>query len=303
MKPSTLNGLVAAVFTPMDDGGSLALGRVEAYATHLVNTKVDGVFVCGTTGEGQSLTLPERMQVAERWQSVLKGQLPVVVHVGHTALGDARALAAHAEKIGAAAIAGLAPYFFKPALRELVAFSREVAAAAPATPFYYYHIPSLTGISVPTAAFLEAASACIPTLAGVKFTYEDLMDYQSAMRVSDGRFNILFGRDENLLAGLALGARGAVGSTYNVAAPLYKRIIAAYDAGDMTTARLEQFRAVEFISVMIRRGGLVALKEIMSMVGIDCGPMRLPMRTLDQAERNQLDSDLRAIGFFDWGVK
>lgn len=298
-----LQGLITATFAPLNADGSLALDRIPAYAEYMVREKVDGVFVNGSTGEGQSLTLPERCQIAERWQSVLAGQLPVVVHVGHTSVGDAQALARHAEQIGAAGVATLAPYFFKPGLRELVAFCRDVAAAAPATPFYYYHIPSMTGVNVPIAAFFEEAAGKIPTLAGIKFTFEDLLDLQNALRIGAGRYNILFGRDEILLAGLALGCTGAVGSTYNVAAPLYHRVIAAYQCGDMPAAQAEQRRAAQFISVMIRYGGLVGLKALMPMVGMECGPMRLPMRTLSDSDARQFEADLRAIGFFDWARK
>jgi N-acetylneuraminate lyase len=302
-KQQALQGLIVATFTPMQSDGALALDRVPAYAERLVAAKVDGVFVNGSTGEGQSLTLAERMQVAERWQSVLAGQLPVIVHVGHAALPEAQALARHAEKIGARGISALAPYFFKPALPELVSFCAAVASAAPATPFYYYHIPSMTGVNVPITAFLEEGSARIPTLAGVKFTFEDLMDLQNALRVSAGRHNILFGRDEILLAGLALGCKGAVGTTYNMAAPLYRRVIAAFQRGDMAAAQAEQRCAAEFITVVIRFGALGAFKALMQMVGIDCGPARPPVRNLTVEERQSLESALRKIGFFDHCAK
>jgi N-acetylneuraminate lyase len=298
-KQQALHGLVVATFTPMQSDGAVALERIDAYAERLVAAKVDGVFVNGSTGEGQSLTLAERMQVAERWQSVLAGQLPLIVHVGHAALPDAQALARHAERIGARGISALAPYFFKPAMPELVSFCAALASAAPATPFYYYHIPSMTGVNVPIAAFLEESSARIPTLAGVKFTFEDLMDLQNALRVSAGRYNILFGRDEILLAGLTLGCTGAVGTTYNMAAPLYQRVIAAFARGDIAAAQTEQRRAAEFITVTIRYGGVGAFKALMQMVGMDCGPARLPVRNLTVDERKGLKMALRKIGFFD----
>lgn len=297
MKPNPLQGLIPAAVTPMTADGGIAWERIPVYADWLVREGVDGVFLNGTTGEGQSLTVAERMQVVEHWQRALAGRLPVVVHVGHTALGDAQTLAAHAAKVGVAGIAALAPYFFKPAIGELVAFCREVAAAAPATPFYYYHLPALTGVNVPVATFFEQTVGIIPTLAGVKFTYEDLLDLQNALRFG---LNVLFGRDEILLAGLALGCSAAVGSTYNVAAPLYKRIFAAYRRGDLPAAQAEQRRAAQFITVMVRHGGLPALKAMLMMVGMDCGPTRLPLRRLTAEQVRQLETELRKIGFFEW---
>ena len=109
-----LTGLISAPFTAFHTDGSLDLQAVEKQVASLVANGVAGAFVCGTTGEGISMTIEERMKVAERWQEVAAGKLQIVVHVGHTSLGDARTLAAHAQKIGAQGVSTLAPYFFKP---------------------------------------------------------------------------------------------------------------------------------------------------------------------------------------------
>jgi N-acetylneuraminate lyase len=296
-----LAGLIAAPFTAFRADGSLHLDAIEAQAASLVANGVAGAFVCGTTGEGASLSTAERKQVAERWQSAASGKLRVLVHVGHTSVAECRELAGHAQTIGADGIGCLAPFFFKPAaVEDLVAFCDEVAAAAPELPFFYYHIPSMTGVSHSAAAFLRQASTRIPNLAGVKFTFENLMDYSDCLRLDDGRFDALFGRDEMLLAGLSLGARGAIGSTYNFAAPVFHRIIAAFEKGDLATAQREQARANAMIAVMLRFGGLAAGKAMMRMIGLDCGPTRLPLRTLPDAEEGALRAGLEAVGFFDF---
>ena len=231
-------GLIAAPFTPMRADGAINLDAVEPYACWLEHNHVAGAFVCGTTGEGASLTIDERRQLAERWVTTAPPGIRVIVHVGHTSLADCRALAAHAQSIGADSIACLAPFFFQPAgVEGLVTWCELVAAAAPALPFYYYHMPSMTGVSVKVSTFLRLASRRIPNLAGVKFTFEDLDDFRQGLEIEDGRFDMLFGRDELLLSALKLGARGAVGSTYNCAAPLYHALIAAHQLGDEAQGR------------------------------------------------------------------
>src|SRR5207249_6807904 len=141
-------------------------------------------------------------------------------------LADAKHLAAHAQTLGAAAVAAVAPSYFKPkSLDVLIQWCAELASAAPETPFYFYDIPVMTGVAFPMTDFLEQAPARVPTLAGVKFTNLDLMTYQRLLRVGGGRFDVLFGFDEQLLAAVVLGARGAVGSSYNFAAPLYNRLL------------------------------------------------------------------------------
>ena len=158
-------------------------------------------------------------------------------------------------------------------------------------------------MTIPATEFLLQTDGQIPTLAGVKFTHEDLMDYGQATQVAAGRYAMLFGRDEILLAGLSLGAVGAVGSTYNFAAPLFCRLIKAFQAGDLPAAREEQARARDFITVVHRHGGLAAGKIVMKFIGVDCGPVRLPLRQPSAEREQSLRNELERVGFFDYCCK
>ncbi|MBW3598840.1 MAG: dihydrodipicolinate synthase family protein [Planctomycetes bacterium] len=297
--PHRLTGLIAAAVTPMDAEGGLRLEIIDALAELYVESGVAGVFACGTTGECHSLATSERKGVAERWMSASQGRFPVVVHVGHNSLPEAQELAAHAAECGAAAVAAMAPFFFKPAdVAALADYCARIAAAAPETPFYFYHIPGMTGVSLPVAEFLRQAAPNIPDLAGVKFTSTNLHDYQECLAVAEGRFDLLFGHDEILLAGLALGAKGAIGSTYNFAAPVYRRIMSAFEAGDLETARREQSLAAAMVRVLLDFGGVPACKAIMQLIGIDCGPPRSPLRPLSESEVAALCDALQPFDVF-----
>ena len=136
--------------------------------------------------------------------------------------------------LGLSAISTLAPSYFKPrTLADLIDWCAAIAAEAPALPFYYYDIPSMTGVSFPIELFLVEAPARIPTLAGVKFTNPDLVSYRRSLDAAAGRFDLPWGMDEALLAALATGARGGVGSTYNLAHPLYVGLRDAFGRGDL----------------------------------------------------------------------
>lgn len=299
-------GLISAPFTPFNADRSVNLNVIPTYARFLKQNGVSAAFVCGTTGEGLSLTLEERLAVAEKWVKSTDKSLPVIVHVGHTCLEDARKLTAHAEKIGASAVSALAPMFFKPRnIDELVDWCEAVASAAPTLPFYYYNIPSMTGVSLPVAEFLTKAQSRIPTLVGVKYTYEDFPDYTACVKVAGGRFDILFGRDELLLEGTKAGALGAVGSTYNYAAPIYLRIIEALKAGDEAKARVLQDTAIKMIAICNGMGvtHLAASKALMGMLGVDCGPVRLPLVQPTAAQLDAMRAKLNEIGFFDFACR
>ena len=303
MKPSCpLHGLVAATHTPFHADGSLNLSIVEKQAAHLLTTGVRTVFIGGTTGETSSLSLEERRQLAQRWSEVARDlPLRVVVHVGSNCLPDSRALAAQAEELGAVAISALAPSYFKPrSLDVLIAYCAEIAAAAPRTPFYFYDIPALTGVSMPMAEFLAVAPARIPTLAGLKFTNPDLMAYLQCLQAESGSWDIPWGLDEWMLGALATGARGAVGSSFNFAAPLYHELIAAFDRGDFVAARTAQLRSTQLIALLGRYGYMGAAKATMAMLGIDVGPARLPNSSLTSEQMRSLHQDLETLGFFQW---
>ena len=299
-----LEGLIAATHTALHADGSLNLDAIKRQVESLVASGASGVFLCGTTGESLSLTMEERQQLVDRWQTVAGDRLPVIVHVGDTSLPRCRALAQHAQEIGTHAIACMAPSFFKPAgVEDLVSFCAEVASAAHRLPFYYYHTPEMTGVDLSMTEFLTRAARRIPNLAGVKFTSSDLGDLQQCLLLENGRFDVLLGFDHLLLEGLELGVRGAVGTNYNIAAPLYRRIIDAYEQGDLKAARDLVARAVELEAILCRYSWLPASKAVMKMVGVDCGPVRLPLRSLTSGEYDQLFLELVHFGFFSFSSR
>jgi N-acetylneuraminate lyase len=298
----TLTGLIAATHTPFHADGSLNLAIVEKQNAHLFATGVRGVFIGGTTGESHSLTLEERRALAQRWVEVAQGtEMKVIVHVGGNCLEDARALAAQAEQLGAAAISALSPSYFKPRdVKALVDCAAHVAAAAPKTPFYFYDIPPFTNVSLPMPDFLAQARERIPTLAGLKFSNADLMSFQLCLRAEGGPWTVPFGCDEFLLAALSLGATSAVGSTYNFAAPVYTRLIAAFQRGDLAAAREEQFRSVLLVKLLAGYGFMGAAKALMGILGVEVGPARLPHTNLTPEQITKLRGELETLGFFDW---
>jgi N-acetylneuraminate lyase len=180
-----------------------------------------------------------------------------------------------------------------------VEFCAHVAVAAPSLPFYFYDIPALTGVHLPMVEFLRRGSARIPNLAGLKFTTSDFMSLQQCLEIEDGRFNILFGVDEMLLASLVLGVPGAVGSTYNYCAPHYRKLIKAFEAGDMETARTLQLRSVKTVEVLCQYGVLPGGKALMSKLGIHCGPVRSPVRNLSEDQKQRLFAQIDSLGIIE----
>lgn len=299
-----IKGLVAAPHAPMTADGKTAPKKVARLKAALIRSSVSGAFVNGTTGESMSLTVQERIELAERWVRDGDRKWPVIVHVGHHCLDDARELAAHADSIRAHGIALTSPSYYKPAaLDDLIAFCSEVAEAAPETPFFYYHIPSVTGVNFRMSEMLRLAAPHIPTLQGMKYTHNDMTDLTECLALDDGKWEILFGMDEIMLAAAAFGVTGFVGSTYNYCAPLYVEILRRFGSGDVAGARSLQTLSMRMVRLWDKYKGSNAGKAMMAMVGEDCGPPRLPQRALSEADAADLRSRLEAIGFFEWANK
>lgn len=297
--PGPLTGLVPAAHTPLASDGTLALDVVDQQAQLVADSGIHGVFVGGTTGEFASMNLEERMALADRWCSAADGSLRVAVHVGHNCLNDAVTLAAHARSAGAAAIAVMAPSYFKPAtIADLIDFCAPIAAEADPLPFYFYDIPGMTGVRLRMSEFLYQARFRIPTLCGLKYSNDDLLELQECVRLDHGAFDVFFGSDECLLAGLCLGIRGGVGSTYNFAAPVYQRLIKAFEKHDLEAARAFQGQSIDLIKILGEFGFLAASKSVMAMLGVDCGPVRPPVRNLTLQERQALWERLRPLDVF-----
>lgn len=294
---SRFHGLIAAAHTPMEDNGGLRPEEIATQAEIYRINQLNGAFVCGTTGEGRLLSINERKRVAEGWAEAARGDFPVIVHVGAETLAEAQDLARHAASAGAAAVSASPPCYHKPASVEALAdFCGDVAAAAPGLPFFYYHIPGLTGVHFPMIRFLERATTRIPTLEGIKYSHNDFMDIAECLRFADGRYSILFGMDQILLAALAMGAQGAVGSTYNYAAPLYRDLIAAFREGRLEEARSLQALSIRLVRIISQYNEIAAGKAIMDLLGLNCGPVRQPLVSLVETEREAIRRGLEYEG-------
>lgn len=295
-----LQGLVAAPFTPMNPDGSLNLSIIPQYYQLLKANDVTGAFICGSTGEGVSLTAAEKMVVAETWADCTKHdkEFKVMTLLGGTSLTDCKELAKHAKEIGLYGISFTAPFYFKPAdVQTLAQCCKEVAAAAPDMPFYYYHIPVLNGVGFNMIDLLQAVDGQVPNFAGIKYTHEDFMDYLSCLRFKNGKYDMLWGRDENMLSALVLGAKGAVGSTFNYAAPLYYQLIDAFNKGDLQTAQQLQQQSIDMIRLLGKYGGFATGKAYMKVTGLNCGEFRLPVKNMSSEQFASFQKDVAALSF------
>ncbi|GLR76963.1 dihydrodipicolinate synthase family protein [Aliivibrio sifiae] len=292
-----LTGLIAAPHTPFDSSNNVNFEEIDKIAKHLIKDGVKGIYVCGTTGEGIHCSVEERKAIAERWVSASNNQLDIIVHTGALSIVDTLELTRHADTLDILATSAIGPCFFKPgSVADLVEYCATIAAAAPSKGFYYYH-SGMSGVNLNMEEFLIQADKRIPNLSGLKFNSGDLYEYQRCLRACDGKFDVPFGVDEHLPGALAVGAKSAVGSTYNYAAPHFNSIIDAFNRGDQEAVFNKMTNVIELIRVLVDFGGVAAGKVAMELHDINAGDPRLPLMPLSPEQKATVVERMRAANF------
>jgi len=296
-----LRGLIAATYTPFREDGSVNQDLIPSMTDYMIESGVSGFYVCGSTGEGESMSVEERKQVAGAFVSATKGRLPVVIQVGHNSVESACELARHAAEIGADAISTLPPTYFKPAnVDMLVDFIAQVSSSAPDLPYYYYHIPRMSGVYLDMVEFMQKACERVPRFHGIKFSDFFLADLTTCLEFDNGRLDVLFGSDEMILGGLATGAEGVVGSTYCVAAPLFVKVIEAYKNGRMKDAQKWMSKCVRLIRMLDKEPGPYhsCVKQVVwPLLGFEAGSCRVPQAILSDKEVAHARTQIEESGF------
>lgn len=289
--------LIAAVHTPFDAQGDFNPAAVERQAEFLLMQNVAGVFPGGTTGESLSLSLEERLALGKQWVDVAAGtSLEVIIHVGANALPDALALAEQAGQIGAAGIAVMPPSYFKPdGIDQILADLARLSNAAPELPIYYYDIPSMTGVVIDAVELAARAKERVPQFSGIKFSRPDLDIMQEVINHPAFKGELFYGTDQMLLSAWILGARAAVGSTYNFMTPLYQQMLKEYNIGNDETARQLQFHSAKVVSILKPLGFLSTSKLLMRFLGVDCGQVRSPLRAVTDDQARDLFEQLEPL--------
>ncbi|WP_022943235.1 dihydrodipicolinate synthase family protein [Psychromonas hadalis] len=292
-----LTGLIAAPHTPFTVTNEVNHTVIGQIAEHLIKDGITGIYICGTTGEGIHCSVAERKAIAETWVEACAGKLDIIVHTGALSIVDTLELTRHADTLDILATSAIGPCFFKPdSIDALVDYCAAVAAAAPSKGFYYYH-SGMSGVNLDMEQFLIAADKRIPNLSGLKFNSTDLYEYQRCLRAVDGKFDIPFGVDEFLPAALAIGAKSAVGSTYNYAAPIFHKIIAAAKNNDQQTVFDSMTNVIKLIRVLVEFGGVSAGKATMALHGINAGDARLPLSPLSTEQKATVVARMKAADF------
>ena len=275
---SKYKGIFPAFYACYDEDGNVSPQRIREFTEYLIEKKVNGVYVGGSSGECIYQSVEERKLTLECLMEQAKGRLVVIAHVACNNTADSMELAAHAQSLGVDAIAAIPPIYFHLPDRAIAKYWNDISSAAPDTDFIIYNIPQLAGVSLSSGLLRTMLEN--PNVIGVKNSSMPIQDIE--MWRDEGAI-VFNGPDEQLLSGLAAGAVGGIGGTYAAMPELYEKIVKLFDEGDISGARLIQDECCHMIYRLCSgKGNMYAMiKEIIKLRGgPDIGSVRAPLLPL-----------------------
>ncbi|XP_066971417.1 N-acetylneuraminate lyase-like [Macrobrachium rosenbergii] len=303
MKRFNFTGMMAPPHAPFKSDGSLNLDVIPTYARHLKKHGITAIWLNGTAGEGMSMTVSERKQIAEAWMKCRDEISTVIVQCEAGSFKNTCELVKHAVSIGVEGVALLPNLFDRPKTPdELVDFMEEVSKVCPNTPLFYYHIPMKTCVDISMSEFLEKGIKRIPNLAGLKFTDMDVAgEGKKCLQVAGGTLTIFNGFDEKLQEAVSLGFSSAVGGTFSGFPTMASQIFSFMKESKVAEAKRVQEELVTQIGAVFKQSGggftVAHLKAATTLLtGIDMGPTRFPVKPCTPAMLDRLREDLRAVG-------
>lgn len=299
----SVTGVIPAMVTPFDENEALDEGRLRAIVNFLIERKLEGLYITGSTGESFLMSPEERKRVVEITVDEVRGRIPVIAHIGAIGTRTSIDLAQHAAAAGVDAISSVPPFYWGFSADQIVGYYTDITRSTK-LPMIAYNVPmAALGFDV------IKRLAGIEGVVGVKYTAST---HHEIIRIKDEirkDFIVYSGSDEMAMSGLAFGADGIIGSFYNNMPEIWQQIRDAVAAGNLAEAkRLQEIgNAVIFFS--LSRGGVAMIKRSMAWMGCDAGYVRRPLgghidkpaeeKLKDEFRRLRDERELSGVAFLD----
>jgi 4-hydroxy-tetrahydrodipicolinate synthase len=286
------SGTITALVTPFRADEEVDFDALSELIEWQIESRVDGLVPCGSTGESATLSHEEHNAVVRHTVSQVRGRVPVIAGTGSNATREAIALTREAKEAGADGALLISPYYNKPTQEGIFEHYRAVAQAV-GLPMVIYNIPGRTAsrIEPETAARLSR----VPSISGIKEAGGDLALTSHMLELVAPGFSILSGDDVLTLPMLALGAHGVISTTSNLAPRQMGEITRAFRAGDLARAREAHFAIAPLMRALFVESNPIPLKAALHAAGrIRTPQVRLPLTPLGAARRPALEAAIAA---------
>jgi N-acetylneuraminate lyase len=286
-------GVMSALVSCIDENENVKEDSMRRLMNWHLKEGFSGFYLTGGTGEGPLLQKETRKRIVEIAKDEAGDRCDLIAHVGAIDLKTAVELAKHAGEVGMDAISSVPPFFVHYGESQIADYYKALSDAS-GLPVLMYASP-LAGVNI-TWDMVDRLMD-IPNMIGLKWTNYDYFTMHRIKALRGGNINVINGPDECLLCGLNMGADGGIGATYNVMPKLFTRIYNSFQAGNLADAQEAQFKANRLIEILIKFGVVVGIKDILEMIGYDCGYQVYPQKRFTAEEQAAFHAALKEINY------
>ena len=287
----TFTGSIVAIITPFKNGKVDERGLRDLIEWQISNG-TDGIVPCGTSGESATLTHDEHHRVVQITVEQVRHRVPVIAGSGSNSTEEAIALTRHAKDTGADGALLISPYYNKPTQEGLYLHHRAIAEAVD-LPQVLYNIPGRTAVNM--TPHTVARLSKIRNIVGIKEGAGSLQQVCDIVHLCDERFTVLSGDDALTLPMLAVGAKGVVTVTANVAPADMAALIDAWDAGDVGKARQLHYKLYPLFQALFLETNPIPVKHAVALMGKAAAELRLPLCAMSQENLEKLTQVMKNL--------
>lgn len=294
MKNRVFTGVATALVTPMKDDGSVNFERLSSLVKEQISGGVDGLVICGTTGEKSTLRYDEHLKVIEVAATAANKKVPIIAGTGSNDTVYSVELCKDAESVGADAFLMVTPYYNKTSQRGLIAHYNYIADRVD-KPIILYNVPSRTGVAIKPETYKELSKH--ERIVAVKEANGDLSSVAQTKYLCGDDLDIYSGNDDQTVPILSLGGIGVISVLSNIAPKVMHDMCMCYMSGDVTEARNLQIKYTGLMNALFSDVNPIPVKEAMNMLGMQAGPCRLPLYDMSEDAKKGLKEKLAECGF------
>jgi 4-hydroxy-tetrahydrodipicolinate synthase len=289
-----LRGCYVAIVTPFHENGTINEKALRAHIDILISKGVAGVVPCGTTGESATLSWEEHNHVVDVALEQARGRIQVISGAGSNNTAESLAAARHALAKGSDAILCITPYYNRPTQEGLYQHFKAIASQVD-IPIVVYNVPSRTGVNLMPETLERLCE--FRNIVAVKEASGSILQISEIHRRCGDRLTILSGDDALTFPTLACGGKGVISVVANIAPEKLIAMINAYDKNDTASALVFHEALMPLSQAMFIETNPIPVKTAMNLLGMNAGPLRLPLVPMAERNKAELASVLQKYGF------
>lgn len=293
MKFENIKGSIVAMITPFHQDGSVNFDVLTELLERQIAGGTDAILTLGTTGEYSTMTHEEDAAVVAHTVKVVNGRVPVIVGSGSNSTATQLEKSVEYQNMGADALLLIAPYYNK-ANAEGMYRHFAVTADAVHIPCLLYNVPGRTGCSIPVSVVERLSKH--PNIAGIKEASGDMSYAMKIARCVGPDFALYSGNDDITIPILSIGGSGVISVYANVMPAMCRRITADWFAGRQAEALANHLKYLELMNHLFIEVNPIPVKSAMNMIGLNVGPMRLPLCEMSEEHQAVLRASLKEAG-------